>query len=377
MQGLPIRAAERDDGPERDTASGVSRDANERSCQCLHHVLTSRSGQGGDVGRSAISHPCEHMRSRARSSNPLARAFLDLAGRELRATTLLRTGAHIQYRRRYRSAFGQRAPRTVAPPPYVVDEAPDAMLPLTRWLWNTAHRDYHRSHDSETWEVSPALDRESVQTNNSATRPSSPEGVFAEQLLSGNPRSWFTQPVESWRHLWRNDATVTGRSMHHAADEKRKRRNVRSCRPHSTPYATEPPDEHVPHHAALGHATITAETSPTPTAPVGLEMSGDQSSGYPQSKASTSTHSKPSRTGTGYPCGTSTNHFKTTPTKTRTNRPQMTPRRLRVPSSKNSLGTFTCSAPIRPMIYILLPPTMIFATEKPIPRHLRISALAD
>ena len=39
MQGLPTRAAERDDGPERDTASGVPRDPEKRSRRCRPQVL--------------------------------------------------------------------------------------------------------------------------------------------------------------------------------------------------------------------------------------------------------------------------------------------------------------------------------------------------
>ena len=51
----------------------------------------------------------------------------------LLATTLLRTYAHAQYRRRYRSAFDQRWPPTGAPRPYVVVDDPDATNPLTGW----------------------------------------------------------------------------------------------------------------------------------------------------------------------------------------------------------------------------------------------------
>ena len=47
------------------------------SLDCYRDVgLSGRSGQGGDGGISAIRHSCEHMRSRARRLNPLARGFL-------------------------------------------------------------------------------------------------------------------------------------------------------------------------------------------------------------------------------------------------------------------------------------------------------------
>ena len=50
---------------------------------------------------------------------------------ELPATTLLRMAAHIQYRTRYRSAFGHRPPRTAARLRYVVDEDAGTMPQLT------------------------------------------------------------------------------------------------------------------------------------------------------------------------------------------------------------------------------------------------------
>ena len=276
---------------------------------------------------------------------------------EFLPTTVLPTAAQIQYRRRYRSAFGHPRPPIGIPPPYVVDEDPDATHPLTYWPWNTAHPDYHQSQDRETSKASPALDRKIVQTSTSATRPSSHEAVLADQL---RPE---TLDPRSPNRL--SPGTISGEITAPSRAEACNMQSTGSgndvviahADPHSTSYATEPSDEHVQHRAALGNLpiTTTTDTPPAPTVPVCVKTSADQSSGYPRPKASTSVDSKPSRAGTGYPCGTNTSDFKLTPTAARTNGSKMSPCRLRVPYSKISLGGFTCSAPIRLMIHTSSP----------------------
>ena len=69
-------------------------------------------------------------RTRVEIESPRVRVP-DTARCELPATTLLRTAAHPQYRRRYRSAFAHRPPRFGARLPYFVDEDPCTMYPLT------------------------------------------------------------------------------------------------------------------------------------------------------------------------------------------------------------------------------------------------------
>ena len=65
--------------------------------------------------------------SRAEIESPRARGPYT-ARCELSATTPPRMAAHIQYRRRYRCAFGNCQPPG-APRPYVVDEDPNAIRP--------------------------------------------------------------------------------------------------------------------------------------------------------------------------------------------------------------------------------------------------------
>ena len=71
-----------------------------------------------------------HAQSRAEIEFPRVRVPYS-ARCEFPATTPLRTAAHAQYVRRYRSAFGHRPLRTADRLPHIVDESPGTMHRLT------------------------------------------------------------------------------------------------------------------------------------------------------------------------------------------------------------------------------------------------------
>ena len=175
---------------------------------------------------------------------------------ELPAATPLRTAAQAQYRRRYRSAFGHRRPPTGAPRPYLVHEDPGAMHPLTRWPWNTAHRAYHHSHDTQVWKASPRLGSGRVQTSISAPRPSNhqqclPVHFVQPIVVDGSfnrlkPRAISGEmitPSGTGACEMRSTGTGSDAVFAHAA-------------PHSGPCAVRPPHDDVPCRTDRGHLTI-------------------------------------------------------------------------------------------------------------------------
>ena len=206
------------------------------------------------------SHMRIHAQTRAEIESPRVRVPYT-ARCKLPATTPLRRAAQAQYRRRYRSAFGHRRPPTGAPRPYVVDEYPGAMHPLTRWPWNTAHRDYHHSHDREVGKASPRLGSGRVQTTISAPQPSDHQQClpvhFVQPIVDGSfnrlqPRAIsgaMTTPSGTGACEMRSTGTGSDAVFAHAA-------------PHSGSCAVLPPHDDVPRRTDRGHLTIAAETSP-------------------------------------------------------------------------------------------------------------------
>ena len=207
----------------------------------------------GDFGDSSLVRT--HAQSRAGIEFPRARVPYT-AGCESPAATPLRTAAQAQYRRRYRSAFGHRRPPTGAPRPYVVHEHPGAVHPLTRWPWNTAHRAYHHSHDTEVWKASPRHGSGRVQTSISAPRPSNhqqclPVHFVQPIVVDGSfnrlkPRAIsgeMTTPSGTGACEMRSTGTGSDAVFAHAA-------------PHSGPCAVRPPHDDVPCRTDRGHLTI-------------------------------------------------------------------------------------------------------------------------
>lgn len=71
--------------------------------------------------------------------------------------------------------------------------------------------------------------------------------------------------------------------------------------PHSGPYAALPPHDDIPRCTQRGHLTIAAETSPAPTASVGLETSDYPPFRHLLSRASSTVQRGESRTRAGHP----------------------------------------------------------------------------
>ena len=181
----------------------------------------------------------------------------------------------------------------------------------------------------------------------SATRPSSPQAVLADQLFPGQRRSWSNQPVEPWpisgemtvpsgTGAWDMKSTGTGGDVVFA-----------HAVPHSAPCAAESSDDHVPQRIDRGHLTITAETSPAPTASLGLETTEYPQLGHPQSRASSTVQRTESRGGTGHPSRTVATYLTFTSTTTRSDARPLTLCRLRTPTRKTASAALPARRPSR------------------------------
>lgn len=333
------RADRRDPAPVKQPPSSLTIDG----LQCLHNPsrcgkpVVRKSRMTFVAGRSSrdfwVSSPVRrHAQMRAELESPRVRDPY-IARCELPAATPLRSPAHTQYRRRYRSAFAHCSPRSGAQFPSLANEDP-----------GTAHQ-RHFGHEAPLTEASttvtmgrfgslhPRLIREACRRTSRTHRTSTPHHCLPVRFV-------LTVVVDSLNQL--NSRAISGEmtppSGTRAYDMGSTGTECDSVFAHATPRfgpcAGQPPDDDEPRRTHWGHLTIAAETSPAP-ASVGLSRSSHPPVSHSLSRPSLTVQPRETRGSRGHPIGPIGSYLgMTTLTTTHFDALRLTPCPLRISACK-------------------------------------------
>ena len=239
------------------------------------------------------SHVRTHAQTRAEIESPRVRVPY-IARFNFLPTTPLRTAAHPQYWRRYRSAFGLRPPE---PRPGFRTSTTTKQVPCTR----------------------QPLTRQAPSTVTFITATIGPFGSLHLQL-SPEARRWVSRPHRPFSlHRCLPDISSDpelawgfNRLKPHANSgeltipSRKRASNTRSTRtggdavfppadPHTGTCAVLPPDDDVPRPTDRDHLTLAGETSPASTTLVGLDRSDHPPASHPRPPARATVNRRGSR----------------------------------------------------------------------------------